>query len=54
MARSRAGYGAWMGHDKEPPSRFGPRAGGRSPLVHSHSARPKRKILAKRGGKRAL
>lgn len=46
MAAKNAPY---MGFDKEPPSRFGPKESGR-PLVHSHSTRPKRMI--KTHGKR--
>lgn len=34
---------AYMGFEKEPPSRFGPKETGR-PLVHSHSKMPKRAV----------
>ena len=53
MAR-KGGVGAYMGHEKEPPKNHpGPR-GGRAPLVHSHSAKPKRKIMPKRGMHKAM
>jgi hypothetical protein len=50
---ARKGIAAYMGHDKEPPQPHGPRQGGRTPSVHSHSARPKRRIKTsgKRGGR---
>jgi hypothetical protein len=41
--KSRSAVGAYMGHDKEPPQPHGPRQSGR-PLIHSHSARPKRHL----------
>jgi hypothetical protein len=47
---ARHGIAPYMGHEKEPPQPHGPKAGGRRPPVHSHSARPKRAI--KGGGKR--
>jgi len=40
----------FMGNEKEPPPAHGKRGGGRSPVVHSHSARPKRSI--KTGGRK--
>jgi hypothetical protein len=46
MARARGDY---MGTEKEPPPVHGKR-GGRRPVVHSHSARPKRSI--KGGGRK--
>ena len=42
--------GGYMGHEKEPPQPHGPKQSGR-PLIHSHSARPKR-ALKTGGGKR--
>lgn len=54
MAHKKGAVGAYMGHDKEPPQPHGPRQSGR-PLVHSHSARPKRSLrtpsMNKRGRK---
>jgi len=46
---AKAGNAPYMGFEKEPPTRFGPKESG-SPLVHSHSKRPKRKISVR--GKR--
>lgn len=43
-------HGHYDGHEKEPKQPHGPRVGGKAPLVHSHSARPKRNIRV--GGKR--
>lgn len=39
----------FLGHDKEPPSRSR-KMGGKGPVVHSHSAKPKHVI--KGGGKK--
>lgn len=50
---AKKGYGAFMGHDKEPPQPHGPKPGGKV-AVHSHSAKMKTKILPKRGAKRAM
>lgn len=44
MASSK---GHHLGHDKEPPSRgghLGVKKGGKSPAVHSHSAKVKRHV----------
>lgn len=54
MARGSRGH--YLGTEKEPPSKH-PKPGGGTmrPVVHSHSARPKRSIKGtsmKRGGKR--
>ena len=48
------GYGTYMGFEKEPPQPHGPKQGGRHPLMHSHSARPRRHVKVgarKRGGR---
>lgn len=42
MAHKNAAY---MGMEKEPPSKNGPRGGGKPPMVHSHSMRPHRKVM---------
>ena len=43
----------WMGHEHEPKSAHGPRVGGKGPLVHSHSIKPKRKLhTGKRHGRK--
>lgn len=47
MAKKHSGH--YLGHDKEPPSRTG-KGGGKGPIVHSHSARPKRNL--KGGGRK--
>lgn len=39
-----------MGHDKEPKTLNGPKAGGKHPPLHSHSARHKRHV--KSGGRK--
>lgn len=53
----KAGNAPWMGMEKEPPARFGVKVGGKAPLVHSHSMKPRRKVSVgskhhgrKRGG----
>lgn len=38
----RGPYGTYMGFEKEPPQPHGPKQGGKSPIMHSHSARPRR------------
>jgi hypothetical protein len=48
MANKKAFGG--MGHEKEPPQPHGPRQSGKV-LIHSHSARPKRRM--KTGHKRS-
>jgi hypothetical protein len=45
-----SGHAKYMGFEKEPPQPHGPKVGGRAPVVHSHSMKPKRHIKA--GGKR--
>ena len=47
------GVAPYMGFEKEPPSKNGPKGGGKHPIVHSHSAMPRRKVHAKRGMKKA-
>jgi hypothetical protein len=55
MAKSGGmAYGKFAGQEKEPPTMNGPKAGGKQPPVHSHSAMPKRKIMPKRGMKRMM
>ena len=45
----------FLGHEKEPKTLNGPKARGKHPLVHSHSAQPKRKIITgKRMSKKAF
>lgn len=44
-----AGSGAFMGQEKEPSKQNPVRVGGKAPIAHSHSARPKRKIMPRRG-----
>jgi hypothetical protein len=52
MARMKAGNAPYMGFDKEPPSAHGPKEAGRA-LAHSHSARPKTKVMpSKRHGRK--
>lgn len=52
MAVHTKQHGHYMGHEKEPPQPHGPKARGKKPPVHSHSAVPQRKIITrKRGGK---
>lgn len=42
----------YMGHEKEPPNaRGGKGGGGKNPPMHSHSAKPHRKVMTKRGKK---
>jgi len=38
----------YMGHEKEPPSAHGKKSGGKHPPMHSHSAKPKRKMMVKK------
>jgi hypothetical protein len=40
----------YAGHEKEPPSAHGGKKGGKTPPMHSHSARPKRHM--KGGGRK--
>jgi hypothetical protein len=44
----------YMGFEKEPPQPHGPKVGGRRPLMHSHSAHPKRHIRKGGSRKRAM
>lgn len=53
--KMKSGVAPFMGHEKEPPQPHGPKMTGR-PLVHSHSARPKRalKTGGRKPGRRAM
>jgi hypothetical protein len=49
-------HGHFMGHEKEPPQPNGPRSEKRqkAPPVHSHSARPQRKLAVRKMSRKRM